>query len=991
MMGAATLRLENVVMISGNTILGEDNSTVVLAGTLKAAANESGEIAYIYLSNFDMFGKTPAIVAEGGADLTALSEILFSNGRYVCTEIRDNALYTVMSEIREQPTSEFPTVVASGHPEYAWYKTMSGKVEVNDERATPINCVYDQTLGWNIGLTNEPMEVFSCYLKKGEPLFLESDDVFPPTEVSISDGIRQVKCTPTGEYADWSAELTAPEDGMYTLTVMSADFPAVFKAYVNSLVPDTTKLVNKGPTLTASEAGEYICRVTWPHGNPARGDHLDSDPVSVTASLETLPVEQGEDGRDYYLIGSADALMEFAALVNGTLSPEQMKAYGVSGPKPDACGKLTANIDLNPGYTFLPDGSISRDELKSSPIPTEWTPMGSPDHPYTGVFDGGSKTIRGIYLSKGKDDSGLFSVIGTDGKVSDLTVTNSHMTGMSCLGGIAGQSSGTISNCSFSGYLNANGIHAGGIVGQTMITGVGAPYTSVILNCRNDAAVYGLGYVGGIAGSGYGLIQDSVNSGTIVLDSVGIFGVGGIAGLVAECTVKSCSNEGTVRSASAANTQPYVGGIVGTAMGDQCLITDCHNSGDVSAPAEVGDFVGGIMGCGTADIKGCSNKGNVSGHSYVGGAVGWLFGSTTEDSYNTGTVSGTGSYVGGFVGGNSSYTGAVIARCYNSGEVNLTVQKSASSHTAGGFVGLQGSGGNEIKSCYNVGTVTAVIRTSSTGPLIAGGFAADSQASNTNSDSYNTGKVSVERTDGGMSATGGFVSYNRGIVKNCWTSGDLKTANETGKNNVGAFAANLSQTGSIENSYYREGISGQGIASSTGSGAPEALPVSAFENTGEDGLLAKLSANGSLAWNTALSAMGKWEYGKPALLPALAWQQVILNAPVNTVTIPAAVDANVGKLELSATAGALTSGQRLTISVAAGEDLLFKMDGNPEVTLGYTLSSGDATVAAGGAALICGNTAPGSEATATLTITPDTAQFAGRYTDTLIFTVAIVE
>ena len=112
------------------------------------------------------------------------------------------------------------------------------------------------------------------------------------------------------------------------------------------------------------------------------------------------------------------------------------------------------------------------------------------------------------------------------------------------------------------------------------------------------------------------------------------------------------------------------------------------------------DGVGGVVGSnykygGTATISNCYNTGTVSGTGdYVGGVVGNnSYGSSINNSCNTGSVSGTGDYVGGVVGSSES----TISNCYNTGTVRGDWQ-------VGGVTGYTGEDAS-IQSCHNKGTV----------------------------------------------------------------------------------------------------------------------------------------------------------------------------------------------------------------------------------------------------------------------------------------------
>ena len=150
-------------------------------------------------------------------------------------------------------------------------------------------------------------------------------------------------------------------------------------------------------------------------------------------------------------------------------------------------------------------------------------------------------------------------------------------------------------------------------------------------NCETRGRVEGTAcYVGGLAGINRGVIEDCVNRAEVVVESLGDYGAGGIAGL-SKCEVlegeseedpivpeiRNCVNYGTVCGAWEA------GGIC--AYNDCANIYECGNEGEVSVrfqkgyiyPDEPGWYeramAGGICGrMGWNNLENCYNKGKIS-------------------------------------------------------------------------------------------------------------------------------------------------------------------------------------------------------------------------------------------------------------------------------------------------------------------------------------------------------------------------------------------
>jgi fibronectin type 3 domain-containing protein len=105
-----------------------------------------------------------------------------------------------------------------------------------------------------------------------------------------------------------------------------------------------------------------------------------------------------------------------------------------------------------------------------------------------------------------------------------------------------------------------------------------------------------------------------------------------------------------------------VGGLLGYGGG---TISSCYSTGSVSG---TGDYVGGLCGhkyYGT--LSSCYSAGSVSGNEYVGGLCGWNERGTLSSCYSTGAVSGKEYYVGGLCGSNES--GSIVS-CYSTGAVS---------------------------------------------------------------------------------------------------------------------------------------------------------------------------------------------------------------------------------------------------------------------------------------------------------------------------------
>lgn len=302
---------------------------------------------------------------------------------------------------------------------------------------------------------------------------------------------------------------------------------------------------------------------------------------------------------DPYQISTAAGLKWFRDIVNRENGRAQ---------KLDACATLTADIVLNDG-TFAEDGSYTPGP--SGAALTEWSPMGvSNSTVYAGTFDGAGHTIQGLYRSANKSLAGLF------GFTNGATIKNVKVTGYlgsaKSAGGIAAHTEQT----TITGCVNAATVNAytggqesiGGIVGITELS-------SQIIDCINIGVIKCQAgdadpvFAGGIAGylSSDSTISSCSNGGKVIgacngNDSYCRSQIGGIVGIATLGTITDCYNAGSVTDITPEdpNSEPWVGGIVGSAPGHSSkylsvTISNCYSTGSVTANNTTAK-VGGITG-----------------------------------------------------------------------------------------------------------------------------------------------------------------------------------------------------------------------------------------------------------------------------------------------------------------------------------------------------------------------------------------------------------
>jgi hypothetical protein len=275
---------------------------------------------------------------------------------------------------------------------------------------------------------------------------------------------------------------------------------------------------------------------------------------------------------------------------------------------------LTADIDLDPK---LPGRKV----FDKAVIGLNWTT------PFTGVFDGNGHKISHLTV-KGQDFLGLFGQLAFGGEVKDLGVADVSITGSgSCVGGLAGENQGTVSQCYSTGAVSGS-TNVGGLVGA-------AGGESAVTHCYSVGSVSGGSYVGGLVGQNGG-------------------------------TVTCCYSTGGVSGAGF-----RAGGLVGNNHG---TVTQCHSIGAVSGGGAVGGLVGDNE---NGSVICCYSTAVVNGVGSVGGLVGLNERGNMTCCYSAGAVRATGNSVGGLVGYNECGT---VTQCYSTGTV-------AGASAVGGLVG----------------------------------------------------------------------------------------------------------------------------------------------------------------------------------------------------------------------------------------------------------------------------------------------------------------
>jgi len=293
-----------------------------------------------------------------------------------------------------------------------------------------------------------------------------------------------------------------------------------------------------------------------------------------------------------------------------------------------------------------------------------FNPIGSPDTPFTGIFDGDGYEISGLVINRIDEDYvGLFGYTD-NARIQNTNLINSSVYGKNYVGGMIGYSNLTkINDSNSSAYIYGDDSSVGGLIGENEKGNVS--------NSFSTGSVSGNLFVGGLIGTNQGLVEESFASGNVTGENY-------VGGLVGSNSVYA--NIYNSRSYGDVSGNHFIGGLVGS--NSQSEIKRSYATGEVQGDSRIGGFAGYNLITGL--ITESYATGNVTGINQVGGLVGLSTQSQIIDSYSNGNISGD-QNIGGLVGENSSE----VKSSYSIGRVE-------GSENVGGFIGL-----NESTTEYN--------------------------------------------------------------------------------------------------------------------------------------------------------------------------------------------------------------------------------------------------------------------------------------------------
>ena len=334
-----------------------------------------------------------------------------------------------------------------------------------------------------------------------------------------TEGLASVRLTGLSTEGDNPDIITPYDKGSNTYTaIVAPQSVAAGTAFITCTFTNGKSFVYKMKNATVWQAGgEYTYT------------------VSLLAAAKDLGYTIESNGS--YTVTSADGLMNIAKLVNG--------------------GKTDINITLDTDIDLTGKN---------------WTPIGTSfSNKYTGTFDGGGHTIKGLTVTTNDQFVGLFGSIGDAGTVKNVVmegvqITKNHSSGFA--GGVAGFSGGTIENSSVSGSVSGT-VYVGGVVG--------AQWNGSITGCSSSATVKGTVYVGGVTGqtNDGATMTACYATGNVIIEIAPKKNISGgsLVGFNGGNGLLACYATGNVTSTGSSTYNVHIGGFLGD---NYTTVTACY-------------------------------------------------------------------------------------------------------------------------------------------------------------------------------------------------------------------------------------------------------------------------------------------------------------------------------------------------------------------------------------------------------------------------------
>jgi filamentous hemagglutinin family protein len=251
---------------------------------------------------------------------------------------------------------------------------------------------------------------------------------------------------------------------------------------------------------------------------------------------------------------------------------------------------------------------------------------------FSGIFDGQGHTVSNLTINDTTDNYvGLFG--HSIGKIRNINLSAESVTGSAnYLGGLAGYSSGKVSNSTVAGALmQEDTLHEdyfGGLLGWNSGT-VNNSSANVTVAASTSGRDY---YAGGLIGVNVASVSDSYATGSVTLsESSGSsnFVAGGLAAYNGD-TISGSYASGAVTVTTTTSGYATAGGLVGE---NDNTISNSYATGSVNGGSSV--YAGGLVGYSYGQISGSYATGSVTAATtnYGGGLIGDHVTGTVTSSY----------------------------------------------------------------------------------------------------------------------------------------------------------------------------------------------------------------------------------------------------------------------------------------------------------------------------------------------------------------------
>ncbi|MFH0764489.1 MAG: GLUG motif-containing protein, partial [Candidatus Omnitrophota bacterium] len=200
------------------------------------------------------------------------------------------------------------------------------------------------------------------------------------------------------------------------------------------------------------------------------------------------------------------------------------------------------------GGTYKLANNIDASETASWNSGLGFNPIGDATNKFTGTFDGNSKTISGIAITRtGANYIGLFGYTGTTAQINNTGLTDVNVAGNNFVGALVGLNDYcSISNSYATGSVSGSN-NVGGLIGYNFYGPISNSYATGSVSGSNNN-------VGGLAGNSNGSISNSYATGSVS----GNESIGGLVGNAFGGSISDSYAIGTVSGDSG-----FTGGFVG--------------------------------------------------------------------------------------------------------------------------------------------------------------------------------------------------------------------------------------------------------------------------------------------------------------------------------------------------------------------------------------------------------------------------------------------